>query len=355
MGFQINYNDTITLLKAMERVKKPASFLLDTFFPKVEPISLTNQIMVEYREGRRRLAPFIIRGSRGVNMARDKTHAAVYSPPMIGARRVLNPEDLTQRTFGETIYSTMSEAQRAARIMARDLVELQDASVNRWNKMAADILLTGQCEIKGYADDGQTIKAETIVFEAWKQKLTPTTYWKQAGATIYTDIKNMCDEIRHNTGQIAKIMVCGSNIDQYLINNDEVSKWLMIPNRDNMALMTIAPRYVSDSIRRIGFISSLNLEVVCYDEYYEDDDGEIKPFIGADDVIIAIGGVGRQLPGAVTLINPKTLLPETYRAELVPYYTGDTKSQTSELAMYSRRLLCPMWSDEWATIKTCGE
>ena len=60
----IEYNDTISLMGAMERIKPPARFLLDTFFPQIPATSLSSKIMVEYRKGGRRLAPFIVNAEK---------------------------------------------------------------------------------------------------------------------------------------------------------------------------------------------------------------------------------------------------------------------------------------------------
>ncbi|MBQ7516014.1 MAG: major capsid protein [Schwartzia sp.] len=350
----IEYNDTISLMAAMERMKPPASFLLDTFFPQVPATATTNMIMVEYRKGGRRLAPFIVKGSKGVNMKRDTSSSATYIPPMVGPRRTIAPEDLAHRTFGETVYSTMTEAQRAAQMQARDLVELQDMIVNRKNKMAADILTTGKCEIKGYADDGQTVTVDTVEFNEWTQKLTPSTHWDQPGATIYSDIKGMSETIQENAGQIPTLMLCGKNVEEYLIDNAEIAKWLAIPNRENLAMLSLAPRFVSPQIRRIGLLQSLNLEIYSYAETYIDDDNTLKPFLGDDDVIIAIPGRGRQLHGAVTLLNESGTSYNTYIGQYVPYYNGNKDTQEMSLTVYSRFLLAPTWADDWALIKTKG-
>ena len=66
----IDYNDTISLMAAMERIKPPASFLLDTFYPIVPPTATTSTIMTEYRKGGRRLAPFVVEGGHGINTVR---------------------------------------------------------------------------------------------------------------------------------------------------------------------------------------------------------------------------------------------------------------------------------------------
>ena len=349
----IEYNDTISLMGVMERIKPPASFLLDTFFPQVPAPTVTSKIMVEYKKGGRRLAPFIVKGSRGVNMARETSWIETYTPPMVGPRRIITPEDLEHRTFGETVFSTKSPGQRAAELQARDLVELRDMIINRKNKMAADILTTGQCVIEGYADDGKTVVLDTVSFPEWDLKLTPTgsDKWDNAGADIYGNIKEMSESIQERTGQIPTLMLCGSNIEKYLINNTTITKWLSIPDRENLALLSLAPRFTSPQIRRIGLLQSLNLEIYSYAETYTDDDGTVKPFLDPDMVIIANPGRGRQLHGAVTLLNEAGNSYNTYSGQYVPYYNGDRNSQELSLTMYSRFLLAPAWADDWALIK----
>ena len=354
MSFQINYNDTISLIKAMERVQAPASFLIDTFFSNKAPVSQTAYIMLEQRQKKRRLAPFVVKSGKGVNMKRESSTMKVYVPPMVGPRRVLSPEDLTHRSFGETVYSSLSESQRASQIIGDDLRELQDMVINRQNQMAADILLNGRYDIKGYADDGKTELIDTIEFNDWTQRLIPTIHWDQAGAKIYTEISEMSSKIRRNTGQIPTIMVCGKNVPKYIMDNDEIKSWLMIPNRENLAMLSIKPKFESPQIIRVGRIESLNLEIYTYEEVYIDDEGNEKSYIGDDDVIIAIPKLGQQLYGAVTLLGDDMNF-KSYSTELVPYYIGDKTAQTLSLTMYSRFLLAPFWSDSWATIKTKGE
>ncbi len=350
----IEYNDTISLMRVMERMKAPASFLLDTFFPQVPATTVTSKIMVEYRKGGRRLAPFVVKGGRGVNMARETSWMNTYVPPMVGPRRVISPEDLEHRTFGETIYSTKTPAQRAAEIQARDLVELRDMIINRKNKMAADILQEGKCDIEGFADDGKTVLLDTVEFPEWDQKITPTTTWDIAGADIYNDIKGVSELIQENTGSIPTLMLCGKNIENYLLDNTKIFKWLSVPSRENLAVFSFAPRFQSSQIRRIGILQSLNLELYSYAETYTDDDGTVKPFLNPDSVIIANPGRGAQLHGAVTLLNDAGNAYNTYSGQYVPYYNGDKNSQEISLTMYSRFVLAPTWADDWALIKAKG-
>lgn len=345
----MDFKDTITLMQAMDRMKQPASFLIDTFFPVMPAVAMTDKIAVEYRKGQRTLAPFIVAGG-GKNMGRNGSKIDIYEPPMVGPRRVLTQEDIMGRGFGEGVYSTKSPEQRANEILAKDLVDLQYAVVNRKNKMAADILTTGQCEIKGYAADGQLAKVDTVKFEDWNQKLT--TDWSKAGADILGDLGEMSNSIQENAGIIPTVAICGKNIFNYLLGNDMMSKILNISNGNNLTMLNFQPTLTAPQVGFIGKIHSLNLELYTYMETYVDDDGQVKSFIGDDDVIIGIPGRGKQLHGAVTLVEGKSF--KTYAGAYVPAYRASEDDNTVSLAMYSRFLLVPETVDDWAVIKAKG-
>lgn len=342
--------DEITLLQAVENFKDPATFLVDTFFPQKVPTAFTDTVAIEYRKGKRVLAPYIVKGSKGVNVNRETAQAKSYKAPLMGPRRILSIEDIESRMFGETpIFSTVKPEERAAQLQAQDLAELKKMIANRKNKMAADILQTGETVIKGYADDGITFTQDTISFD-WNGNLTVATSWDNPAATIYADIQAAVEKIGEDTGEFPTLMLCGKNIAKYLLANNEIKNWLMIPNRENLAMMSFAPRYNTINTQYIGTISALGLEVISYIETYTDDDGTVKPFINPDSVIIANPGKGKQLSGRITLLENSGV--KSYVAEYVPHYSIDTNAQQMSLALYSRSLLVPDVIDDWICLQT---
>ena len=343
------FKDTFTLMQAMVRMNQPSSFLVDTFFPVVPATAVTSKIAVEYRKGARKLAPFVIPGGNGVNTSRLGSKIDFYEPPMMGPRRVLGVDELMQRTFGEDIYSTKTPEQRANEILARDLVDLQNMVVNRKNKMAADILLTGQCQIDGYGADGKVTKTDVLKFEDWTQKLEPTTKWDQANADIYGDLAEMSNSIQENAGIVPDVAICGKNIMNYILGNEAIMKYIAIPNANNLSMMSFQPRLRAPQIMYIGTIMSLNLELYSYMETYVDENGQVQSFIGDDDVIIGITGRGKQLHGAVTLVEGNSF--KTYVGNYVPAYRANENDNTVSLAMYCRCVLAPETVDDWAVIK----
>ena len=341
--------DTYTMMMAMERIKQPSSFLVDTFFPVVPATAATTKIGVEYRKGARKLAPFIISGTGGVNVAREQSQIDWYEPPMMGPRRVISSDDIANRSFGENVYSSMTPEQRATQLLAKDLTDLQNMIVNRKNKMAADILLNGQCEIAGYAADGKVVKTDTVRFDDWTQKLIPAIKWNQANADIYGDLAEMSASIQENAGMVPTIAICGKNIMDYILGNEAMMKYMSISNNANLSMVSFQPRITAPQVMFMGRIMSLNLELYSYMETYTDEEGHIKSFIGDDDVIIGIPGRGKQLHGAVTLVEGRSF--KTYVGNYVPAYRANENDNTVSLAMYSRCVLVPETVDDWAVIK----
>ncbi len=346
--------DTFDLIGTVERIKPPAKYLVNTFFPNSMPATTTNgYIAVEYRKEGRLLAPYIVRGSRGVNVNRGGSKINLYKAPIFGPRRVIGLEDIELRQFGELpVFSKVTAEERARRMQAQDLGDLMNMIENSKAKMAADIIQTGQTTIRGYADDGKTVVEDQIKFD-WDNLVPATKDWSKAGAPIYDDIKAVSERIQEDSGFVPTLMLCGKNVERYLLNNEEIFKWLSIPNRENLSMATFSPHYTSPQARFVGHISALNLEIISYAETYTDDDGQVKPFIDPDNVIIANPGKGRQLYGSMTFMN-KTGDWQTYNAPIVPIYNADFDAQQSSLTLYSRFVLVPELMDDWSVIQTRG-
>lgn len=346
--------DQFELLQTVERIKPPASYLVDTWFPNSITSTLTNGYMVvEYRKEGRLLAPFVSKGGKGVNLNRGTSRIRLYKAPMVGPRRVIGLGDIELRQFGETpVFSNVTPEQRAAKMQAEDLTDLLRTIQNRKNKMAADILQTGKTVIRGLADDGKTEEVDTIQFD-WNGRVNASKDWSQANADIYGDIKAISDRIQEDSGFIPTLMLCGKNVEQKLLNNTEIFKWLSIPNRENLSMATFSPHYTSPQARFVGQISALNIEIVSYAETFTDDDGKVKPFLDPDVAIIGVPGVGRQLYGSVTYMNQAGDW-QTFVANNVPMYQADFNAQQSSLTIFSRFLLVPETMADWAVINTKG-
>ena len=149
---------------------------------------------------------------------------------------------------------------------------------------------------------------------------------------------------------IPTVALCSQNVVSYLLNNEQLYKYLLVPSRENLALMSIRPKLVRPELLRVGYIESLNLEIYAYDGVYEGDDGNLAQYIPDNHMIIGVPGRGKRLFGAVTQLEDDKQF-RTYEGAYIPKVTGNTESDTTTLAMSSRCVVCPEFLDDWATLK----
>lgn len=347
----INLDDTRTLLGVVERSFKPTTTLVDTFFPEVRTF-VTETVEMEYRKGTRKLAPFVVPGTKGVNVSRGGSQLRVYKAPLMKPKRVIEASDIMRRGFGETVYSQRTPAERAQELRARDMAELVDTIARSEEWMAAQVLINGSCQIKGYADDGKTELIDTLTFEGFDNKITisDNTWDKTDTANPYNDMGDLSQTIRRKAGIVPTVAICGADVLPYLLNNQILRDYMMVPSRDNLALLSVQPRLVRPELMRVGYISALNLDIYAYDGGYEDENGEFTPYIPANHMIIGVPGRGKRLYGAVTQLEADRQY-HTYEGQYIPKVTVDLESDTSSLAMSCRCVVCPEWMDDWGVLK----
>lgn len=348
MAFDLN--STRTLLGVIDRAFPPNPVLINTFFP--EAITYPSEyIDIEYIKGGRKMAPFVVPGSKGVNMGREGFETRSYKSPMMRPKRTITADELQKRMAGEAIYSSRTPEQRAEEYRVRDLAALQDMCIRREEYMAAKLLIEGQYTIEGYADDGKTQKIETIGFN-FTQKLTldGANTWDKDTSDAYGNLQDASKAIRRNAGAVPTVMLCSEATSNLLLNNKSVRDKLLIPSRDNLAMMTFAPKIQSPDVIRFGMINSLGLEMYTYEGGYMDDAGEFKQYLPDNYVIIGVPGKGKRLYGAVTQIEPDGQY-HTFEGRYVPKVTVDRESDTSSIALSSRCLVVPESIDDWYVIK----
>lgn len=345
-----NINETRTLLGVIERAYPPNPVLVKTFFPNAVTFP-TSVLDVDYQKGGRRLAPFVVPGSKGVNMARDGYTTKSYKPPLMRPKRNLSADDLAKRTAGESVVSTRTPEQRAQEYRARDLVDLTNMCVRREEFMAAQLLINGQYDVEGYADDGKLQLVDTINFGfTQKTTLAGNDQWTNANADAYGNIEDASMTIRKNAGVVPTAMFMSAATAKTLLSNKSVYDKLLVPSRDNLALMSIKPVVESPEVTRFGRLEAMNLDMFTYDGIYVSDAGVATQFLPDGYVIIGVPGKGRRLYGAVTQKENDHEF-HTYEGRYIPKVTDDIESDTESVIVSSRCLVVPENIDDWYVYK----
>ncbi|WP_196603305.1 major capsid protein [Pectinatus haikarae] len=349
MGLDIN--STYTLLQALEESYPPQTLFRDTFFPNENTFN-TPTVLIDYRKGSRELAPFIVKNGSGVTMQRTGFQTKQYEPPMMAPQRPTTIKDIENRSFGENVFSVQTPAQRALVLRAKDMAELQDMNVRRIEWMCAQLMLYGEFNVTGYADDGKTALVDTVTFADWTQKLTlsGTDCWSATTGTPYSVMQDMSKTIARNSGKIPDIGICSFKTADAIIENSEMLKYLSIPNRDNLTLMQFQPRITAPGVMFYGFISSLNLQIWAYDGVYDDGTGTLQQYIPDGYFIMGVRGRGSQLFGAVTQLEQDNVY-RTYEGKNVPKVWSEVGKDTQLIRVASKCVPKPEFIDDWYTVK----
>lgn len=341
-------NNTFELIKVVERIKPPATYLIDKLFPNTRQI-MSDVLPVETLKQKRRLAPFLVKNTRGLNVAREKTSITLYQAPLMGARRVIGLNDIQRRYLGENaVYSTMTAEDRAGAMQAQDLLDLKKMLANRRAAMVAELVQEGKITIKEFADDGTIADTGNAIEFSGFQKLTKN--WTAASAKIADDLFEASETIQEAAGFVPDLLIVGKNVVKYMRDNTQFEKFLLSSNPNAAAWLNFTPKYLAPQVRFIGYVTSLNLEIVSYTETFVDDDGATKPFIDEDTAILCRGGAGTMVYGAVDYLNEAGQFQTAAAAE-VPVYSHDQNAQQIALTLYSRCLPVPESIDDFIAIK----
>ena len=99
MGYNLDYTQTAVLLAAYEQMEKPTTFLQSRYFP-VGTTFGTDEVLVEYKEGTKKLAPFVAPEVGGKVVKRQGYTAKAYQPAFIAPKRTLTIDVLKKKGFG---------------------------------------------------------------------------------------------------------------------------------------------------------------------------------------------------------------------------------------------------------------
>lgn len=339
-----NFYETHTLLMAVERLTPANSFLRDRYFPTnvASDVFATDDVLVEYKDGSKKLAPFVAPRKGGVTILRNGYHMERYTPPFVAPKRALSYDDLSKRGFGEALYSKLTPAQRQQTLILKDADELGEFITRREELMAAETMLTNGCVMKHIADDADVNDEMEIHFYDGEQNpafFTPSVKWSDPNANIIADLGIMIRMLT-SKGLRATELVCAPDVADAIVNNAQIKELL---NNRRYEIGSVEPETLAAGA---AIVAKLNIggriiSVISYDETYTDDDGIDKQYIPAGKCILTAPACGRTLYGAVTQVEQADGEFHTYAGKRVPKYLANAEGNTRSLTISSRPLLIP--------------
>lgn len=348
----INIYETRTMLQAINKMLPVNTFLRDTFFPDVKTF-VTEKVDVDFKKGKRRMAPFVARTKGGITVDRQGFRTDTYTTPYIAPQRVLTKNDINARMLGEDVYSTRTPEQRAQELLATDLSELDEMIVRREEWLCRQILLTGTATIRGWVDQvgGSEYVEDLIDFGFTNHEtLLDTHTWDADTSDKYGDLQRIRLAIIIASGMSPNVCIMASNVADLFINDSKIQKLLDVRNM-TIGMINIKPRLQGvDGVTYIGTLTGLGIELYTYDEWFLDDDDETYAMIPDDYLIMGRTNTGSRLYGAVTQIEFDDEF-HTYEGTRIPKVWADRNNDKKMIRVASRPLPKPEDVDSWYTLK----
>lgn len=334
----LNYTDTATLLAAYKEQKAPNRFLQSRYFPD-GTVFTTSQVLVEYKDGNQKIAPFVSPEIGGKVVRRKGYVANAYKPAFIAPKRALTIDNLTEKGFGEALYGELTPAERALQITADDLTEMDEMIVRRHEQMCAQVLQENALTMNHYGDDNNLVDTKKIeYFEGTNQAVyTPSANWGSAGADILGDIAAVAQELAKR-GLPATDVILGTAAADAFLNDEKIQK--LLDNR-NYNIGVVDP---TEGFPEAVFLGQINckgykLNFIQYAATYEAEDGTTTPYIDPKVAIVTAPACGVTNYGAISQIDYGQTEFTTHAEKRVPLYA--IKDQVREVALRTAPLVQP--------------
>lgn len=335
---------TRELMEAISIALPYNNFLSRTFFPGSKT-HIAEKIEVDVKKGRRRMAPFVAPRRGGKIMTREGYSTNIIQTPKLAPETILTEDDISKRAFGENVYSRDTPEQRSDKLLAEDMNNLQESIERRKEWMARQVIMEGGFDV---VDEEEGLDVHVDYGFTNKEVLTGDDMWSSDKSDPDGLLLEKRLEILKSSGSCPNMMIGDAKTIRLYLNNPRVQK-----NADilNMKDARIEPRIIDDNLTFYGRISSLDMDIYSYDEWFVNDEtGKEEPMIPYGTIILASSnGIGLWHYGSVTQVEPGVGF-QTYEAEIVPKHTIDEKNDIEMLRETSRPLPVPDDVDSWAVL-----
>lgn len=335
---------TLMLLQAVDKVMPVNTFFRDTFFPGEDTFD-TENVLVDFRKGRRKMAPFIAPRSKGITIEREGYRTDNYTPPKMAPQRPITVDDIMIRGMGESVFSQRTPADRQVELLGKDLAEFTAMCDRREEWMAAQMICGGNITMMGYADRENTnIEVSSMNFGFTNTAaLTGTSAWGQSGAQIYQNLHDWRLQTLQGSGKPPTMCILGDNAYMAWLNDADIYKKM---NMFHGQVVVSEPTVKYPALIYVATIPGLGLELYTYSDWYVDEVTQLEmPFVPVNGCILGRPNMGGFRYGAVTQLENGQFV--TVQGKRVPKSWADEDADVRMLRLSSRPIVVPEDVSDW--------
>lgn len=346
MANELNFFDSYELVAISEEIVPVKTFFKDRYFPtEAGDIFASDKVLAEYQKGDTKMAPFVSDRVGDIPVGREGYRVDEYSPALIAPSRILTMDDLKKRGFGEALYAGTPKAERAAKIMLKDMSDLDGRIVRREEWMCAQTMVNNACTMQTMID-GDT-QGETLYVRFYDTTSDHTytiasgTEWDGANANAYGDIKAMARMLAEKGLPVADL-VLGSDAYDALLDDAKVQEMIDKNKAFNDSTVEEAiSEYVGVTYAGTLNFGGYKLNVICVDETYVDDNGDAQKYFPSKSAMVTAPGCGHLMYGQITQIDFGSSEYTDYASARVPKIVVDQPNDMRKTILKARPLAAP--------------
>lgn len=272
--------DTQNLAYMVDHMPRPASFLLDTFFPLLQ-LSEAEEIAFDVKDGQRRIAPFVSPLVAGKIQADQGFRTEKFKPAYLKPKSTVDNSRPLKRVMGETIGGSLPAVSRVDLIVMDLLAEHVDQINRRLELMASEILRAGRVTVSGEQYPTQVVDfgrhaEHTVTLETGAK-------WSATNADPAGDLAGWSLAMLRRAGQAPTVVVMDIDAWEACNQHPTVTARLDVRSLNAGQLQTGIP-----SAPGASFMGTLDgRQIWVYADWYLDPaDGTEKPILPSGTVLL---------------------------------------------------------------------
>lgn len=359
MPIPVDLLSSYSLAMIRNYVSPVPSFFRDRYFVSgAGDIFASDYVLLERKKDSRKMADVVAKRVGDIPIERDGYEMFSYRPPKVAPSRLLTIDELEKRTFGEALYSGLTPAERAIKLIAEDEQELERRISFREEWFAVQCILNNGFEVQSYVDEVTPGEAYSLKFyegNASGHVYTPAAAAKWGAnstlASISATVAAMANNL-HFRGLPATDLVLGADAAEVFLGADG----MMDRIDKNSGYITGELRETLTAYPGIVLLGAINfgghiLNIFSANVTYTDRNNQTQPFFPARGAMVGAPASGRMLYAAVTQMDHGSDSYSTHAATRVPKLIVDEENDTRKLRMTARPLPVPAADNPWIVCK----
>ncbi|WNO10430.1 major capsid protein [Teredinibacter sp. KSP-S5-2] len=278
---------TFVLNRVVESLHRPASFLLDAFFPSVQTED-SEEIHFDIDQSKPRLAPFVSPLVEGKVVAEEGYQTYSFKPAYVKDKRRFNPNAPLKRAIGETIGGSLTPMNRREAALNKSMTNQLENLTRREEVMASEAMRFGRVTVSG--ENYPTTVVDFKRHADLTRVLLGNLQWGEPGVNPLNDLEDWASIIQLVSGAAARTVVFDPLAWRLFKDNDKVDK-LLDKRRGTDTTLSIDPIAFGEGNKKVRYVGSIgDFEFFVYNDVYVDDDGVDQSVLPSYTVLMGSAG-----------------------------------------------------------------